>query len=310
MADPLKPERRPVKRLQDVPYLCGMDALTSEEHLLDLYIPVEPLRKGPCPLVVYLKGGAWTDRSKEGHISLGMTLAEAADVVLLIPNYRLSPKKLPSGLEHPVHVVDAATAILFVLDHAKEYSVDPSQVFLIGHSAGGHMAGLLTLQPKHYFESARAQLRACRSESASCSAAVEPSIEALPQIRGAVGISGIYDLVAIDADFPSYRDMFLQFAFGPFSPDAYRQASPTNMQPDVPVSSIPRWLLLHSPNDTLVNLRQSSDFQKHLQNLGVSQVRLDTSLSGGHFDDVLGVGAGEDEDQLLRILVDFLLQVQ
>lgn len=44
---------------------------------------------------------------------------------------------------HPDHIRDVARAYRWMVDHAAEYKMDPQVMFVMGHSAGGHLASLL-----------------------------------------------------------------------------------------------------------------------------------------------------------------------
>jgi arylformamidase len=57
-------------------------------------------------------------------------------------NYRL----LPEG-RHPANVDDVAAAIAWLYDHAAEHGLDPDAIFVMGHSAGAHLAALVATNP-------------------------------------------------------------------------------------------------------------------------------------------------------------------
>jgi len=50
-----------------------------------------------------------------------------------------SVKKYP----FPKHLIQASMAIKHIKDNAEEYGIDPEEVFIVGFSAGGHLAGSL-----------------------------------------------------------------------------------------------------------------------------------------------------------------------
>ena len=57
-------------------------------------------------------------------------------------SYRL----LPAG-RHLANVNDVAAAIAWVHDHAAENGIDPDAIFVMGHSAGAHLAALVATNP-------------------------------------------------------------------------------------------------------------------------------------------------------------------
>ena len=48
-----------------------------------------------------------------------------------------------SSKTFPAQLIQASKAMKHIKDHAKEYNIDPEQVFVTGFSAGGHLAGSL-----------------------------------------------------------------------------------------------------------------------------------------------------------------------
>ena len=44
---------------------------------------------------------------------------------------------------HPVQLLDAARAIHYIRENAQRYHIDPQRLFVVGFSAGGHLAGML-----------------------------------------------------------------------------------------------------------------------------------------------------------------------
>jgi acetyl esterase/lipase len=108
---------------------------------LDLY---QPRRGGPhAGIVVFFYGGDWQSGNKgayrfvaEGLISKGF--------IAVLPDYRLYP-----AVRFPAFVEDGALAVRWVHDHAREIGGNPDDIFLMGHSAGGHIAALLTLDGRY-----------------------------------------------------------------------------------------------------------------------------------------------------------------
>jgi len=224
-------------RHADVPY--GSDP----QQRLDVYVP----DKAPAtlkPMVVFFYGGRWTTGDKSAYRFVGSALAELGYVAVL-PNYRHYPDvKLPGFMD------DAARAALWASMHAGNYGVDPSRVYLMGHSAGAHMAVLVTLDTRYF------------------AATGHP----VPPIAGVIGLSGPYDfLPLLDADV---RDMF-----GP--PVNYPDSQPINFVR----SDAPPMLLVHGMQDDTVWPKNSRNLATALAAHGVA-VDLKLYPRCGHADTV------------------------
>lgn len=68
-------------------------------------------------------------------------------VVTVVPDYRLSPHT-----EYRGATTDVAMALKWTKEHIGNYGGDQNKIFIAGHSAGGHLAALVSLD-KHYFDS-------------------------------------------------------------------------------------------------------------------------------------------------------------
>src|SRR5262245_12611998 len=127
-----------------VAYRQGPDA-DPVRHRLDLYLPAG--REG-FPVVVLVHGGAWMvgdNRCCGLYSSVGRYLASRG-IGVAMPNYRLSPR-----VRHPHHVRDVAEAVAWTRANIAQYGGDPSRLFLMGHSAGGHLVSLLATD-RTYFD--------------------------------------------------------------------------------------------------------------------------------------------------------------
>jgi acetyl esterase/lipase len=106
-------------------------------HRLDLYLPEGQKN---FPVLVFVHGGAWSrgDKNELGiYNALGRCFARHG-IALVCPNYRLSPT-----VKHPEHVRDVARAFAWTCRNIARYGGSPGEVFIGGHSAGGHLAALL-----------------------------------------------------------------------------------------------------------------------------------------------------------------------
>jgi acetyl esterase/lipase len=137
--EPIRPQpvgALDVEELPDVAYRDGPQA-DPIRHRLDLFLP---RGKKNFPVVVLVHGGAWVmgdNRCGGLYSSVGHFLASQGYGAVL-PNYRLSPT-----VRHPAHVQDVAGAVAWTRRHIAEYGGDPQRIYLLGHSAGGHLVSLL-----------------------------------------------------------------------------------------------------------------------------------------------------------------------
>jgi acetyl esterase/lipase len=139
---PELPDAVPVERVRDVAYYTGPDA-DPHRHHLDLFLP---RGRKDFPVVFFVHGSAWIvgdNRCCGLYSSVGEFLASQG-IGAVLPNYRLSPE-----VKHPEHVKDVARAFAWTKAHIAEYGGRPDQIFLAGHSAGGHLAALLITDEKY-----------------------------------------------------------------------------------------------------------------------------------------------------------------
>jgi acetyl esterase/lipase len=118
-----------VRVFLDVPYRSG----AGDRHKLDLYLP----ERRRFPVVVFAHGGAWVAGDKALHSHLGTFLARHGIGAALV-NYRLAPQ-----VRHPVPAQDLCRAFAWTHQHIGAHGGDVDQMYLCGHSAGGHSAALL-----------------------------------------------------------------------------------------------------------------------------------------------------------------------
>ena len=113
----------------------------AEHHLsLDVYASGNaPL----APVVVFFYGGSWEDGKRRWYRYVGDALASNG-VVTVIPDYRKFP-----DVRFPAFMHDAAHAVAWARDHAREFGGDPQRLFVMGHSAGGQIAALLAADNRY-----------------------------------------------------------------------------------------------------------------------------------------------------------------
>jgi acetyl esterase/lipase len=125
-----------VKDVRDVAYYDRPDA-DKVKHKLDLFLPKD---QKDFPVVLFVHGGAWRhgDKNYFGvYSALGKMFARNGIGAVII-NYRLSPDVM-----HPEHEKDVARAFAWTHKNIGKYGGRSDQIFVSGHSAGGHLVALL-----------------------------------------------------------------------------------------------------------------------------------------------------------------------
>ncbi len=118
-----------IERFDDLLY--GPDPLWNR---LDVYRPKGTA--GKLPVIVNVHGGGWVYGDKELYQFYSMSLAQRGFAVVNF-TYRLAPE-----FKFPAALVDANDVIAWMYENQEEYGLDMEHVFLVGDSAGGHLAGL------------------------------------------------------------------------------------------------------------------------------------------------------------------------
>jgi len=118
-----------------IPY--GPDA----RQKLDVYTPREMIE--PARLVIFFYGGGWQGGKRQYYPFLAESLTGRGFVVV-VADYRVYPE-----VRFPQFVEDAALAVRWVSDNAKGLHGNSSDIVLMGHSAGAHIASLLVTDDRY-----------------------------------------------------------------------------------------------------------------------------------------------------------------
>jgi acetyl esterase/lipase len=158
----------------NIPYEAG------DRHTLDVYVPTKP--KPSAPIIVFFYGGSWQTGDRKNYLFVGEALASRGYVVV-VPDYRRYPE-----VTFPAFMDDAAAAVAWSRAHASEFGADSQRVFLMGHSAGAHIAMLLATDHRYL---------------------ARHGIDA-NTLAGAIGLAGPYDFLPL-------QDATLEAIFPPTS---------------------------------------------------------------------------------------------
>ncbi|GJL82453.1 MAG: carboxylesterase [marine bacterium B5-7] len=118
---------------QDIAYGPG------PRQKLDVYEPTSRNLQQPAKVAIFFYGGSWQSGKRQDYLFVAESLTRAG-IVTVIPDYAVYPEA-----HYPVFIEDGARAVKWVRQHIAEYGGDPNAIYLIGHSAGAHIAAMLAL---------------------------------------------------------------------------------------------------------------------------------------------------------------------
>ncbi len=234
------------KKTTRVAYLPG----SNPRQQLDVYQPTDPIFAAEArPVVVFFYGGAWQQGSRSDYLFVAEALTQRGYVVVL-PDYRLYPE-----VKYPEFLHDGAAAVAWAAGNADRYGGDPSRIFLMGHSAGAHIAAMLALDSK--FLDAQKVSRT--------------------SIKGLIGLAGPYDFLPL-----TEPNVIALFASEP----RLALTQPIHYVSTATAKSTPPVLLLHGDDDKRVYPKNSINLARELRGVG-AKVEFDL-LPGLNHTDIIG----------------------
>jgi acetyl esterase/lipase len=193
-------------------------------HTLDV---CRPKVATAAPVIVFFYGGGWRSGSKRTYRYAAKALARRGYVAVL-PDYRIYPPA-----RYPDFLDDGAQAVRWVKDNAKRFGGDPQNIFLMGHSAGAHIAAMLAVDATWLQK-----------------VGLEPGRD----IAGLIGISGPYDFLPL-------KDETQKIIFG--GAERPETQPITHVTPGAPPA-----LLLTGDKDDVVGAGNSVRFAERLRAAG------------------------------------------
>ncbi|MGV9010921.1 alpha/beta hydrolase [Brevundimonas sp.] len=128
-----------------------------------------PAQARDLPVLVFFYGGGWDSGDRKDYGWAAQALA-ARGFVVFVPDYRLVPQ-----VHYPAFIQDAAAATARAGELSVTYGGDPERLGVIGHSAGAHLAMMITLDRRYM------------------AAVDQPDL-----IKAAAGLAGPYDFLPFD----------------------------------------------------------------------------------------------------------------
>jgi acetyl esterase/lipase len=181
-------KRDQVRYRLDVPYSASS---SDPKRRLDLYLP--PGAAAGFPIVVFVHGGYWSALDRRwlqpllgAHGNVGVAFARHGIAAAII-GYRQYP-----NVQHGDDSLnDIATAVRFVQASCPSWGCGP--LFVVGHSAGGHLVSLLAMDDRILLRNG----------------------VAAGTVAGFVSIDGIFNLSASLAAFTPEQAAIMRKLFGP-----------------------------------------------------------------------------------------------
>jgi acetyl esterase/lipase len=241
----------------------------NERQMLDVYAPAEGKSH---PIIVWIHGGGWRAGNKTGLQKKPQAFVDKG-FVFVSTNYRFVPNVTVKEMTG-----DIAKAIRWTRDHAADFGGDPNTIFVMGHSAGAHLAALVCTDDAYL-----------KAEGLS-----------LEIIRGCVPVDvSVYDISKRLKDGGSVGPATFKAVFGE-TEELQREFSPAaHVEKD---RHIPPFLILHVA-DRAETRAQSNWFAEKLREAGVSaSVVAAEGKTHGTINSDLGVA----DDKPTKAVFEFL----
>ncbi len=126
----------------DVPYMAD-PGLPAAAQTLDIFTPPAHATppEGGWPVLVFIHGGYWRALDKADHSFIAPPWVNAVvgpGAVVVVPNYALCPLVNVSSI-----TAQMQQAVAWVHRHVAAHGGNPQRLTVAGHSAGGHVVGML-----------------------------------------------------------------------------------------------------------------------------------------------------------------------
>ena len=120
------------------PTLSDLAYGPDSRHRLDVYTPPSASN---APIILFAHGGAWVvgDKSMGRGVDNKVARWVSRGAIVIAMNYRM-PKPPNPGQQ----AEDVARALAFVQTHARTWGGSTERIMLMGHSAGAHLASLVS----------------------------------------------------------------------------------------------------------------------------------------------------------------------
>jgi acetyl esterase/lipase len=288
---------------KDIPYLDTqgkrnlnlMYKSTPEENLyLDIYYPSKQPENKTYPVVVYVHGGGWFNGSKE-NITKGaiketfQKLVEQGFAVVSV-NYRLTRHKSVVMRDCVVDVIDA---VRYLSKNNASLDLDVNHVYVLGDSAGGQLAQMLTLADPSKFLGDKELYKYNYKIGAGVSW---------------YGPSDFTQIQLFETDDPTkdpdrFRGRILKSGFDPLQKEAlFKEMSPIYYLTE----NSPPLFMMAAEDDTTIPVGHAYHMKNKADSIG-AKVELFTVKNAGHNWRKVGAEIDPSIDVIIQKTVDFFM---
>jgi acetyl esterase/lipase len=130
------------KKIANLSYFVASKENTTVTPKMNVFVPRNAKTK-KLPVLIFVHGGNWDTGRKGIYDLLGRNFARKG-VITVIPDYTLSP-----NADYDLMTRQIAAVIQWTKDSIGRYKGNPNEIFITGHSAGGHLGALAVMNPKY-----------------------------------------------------------------------------------------------------------------------------------------------------------------
>jgi acetyl esterase/lipase len=236
------------------------------------------------PVVFFVHGGAWIDGYSGWYENIISSVLSAENgYVVVNVDYRLTsaqvfladlnclsretcdPNQAVKAAWYPANLNDVADAFRWTSAHIATYGGDAENIFLFGHSAGGHLVSLLATHSD--FSSLR------------------------PAMRGIISMSGAYQLDSLGPIFYSALDQTFLGGHSDNAPELAEASPSAHLSAG---QSYPHFYLLHCEFDMPALPEQAIAFRAGLEALN-APVSWDFLAGYTHQSEMTALGSATEE---------------
>ncbi len=129
-----------LQKTENLSYLKESKDLVESMPKLDVYTYK---KQQDNPVSIFIHRGYWETGDKDTFRLLGRNFARK-NVVTVIADYTVSPNG-----NYDTMAKEVAAAVAWTQENVLTYGGNPKRIFLMGHSAGGHLISLVGTNPKY-----------------------------------------------------------------------------------------------------------------------------------------------------------------